>query len=100
MSKRMEEYKRAGGLEIKQRPNRRRPILDVIKEAFSYERNTGIVDVSTVPFITERWRKGTREICAFMVSLPRWITEEELMEAMNLGFAFLGEKSTENIQKV
>ena len=88
----MDGYRRAGGLELKRRPNRRRPLLDVIKEAFSHERHTGIVDVATVPFITERWKDGKREVCAFMVSLPRWVSEKELLEAINLGFGFLAEE--------
>ena len=99
MSERMKRFRRAGGLELKKRPNRRRPLLDVAKEAFSHERHTGIVTVSTVPLITERWKGGTREVCAFMVSLRRWITEKELLEARNSGFAFLGEEAKKSVQK-
>ena len=92
MTKRMQGYRRAAGLnEDRKRGPRKKTIWQLVKRAFSYERSTGIVEVSTVPFVTERWKKGKREINAFMVSLPDWIPEDKIVEAINLGFRFLVE---------
>lgn len=93
MSKRMKGYREAAGLETRKRKGpRRETIWEMVQRAFSYERSTGIVDVSTVPFITERWRKGERQIISFMVTLPIWISEERILEAINDGFGFLVEE--------
>jgi len=92
MSKRMDGYRKAAGLDTKKRrPLRKDTLLEIVKRTFSYGRDTGIVYVSTVPLITERWRKGERQIISFMVTLPRWISEERILEAINLGFGFLEE---------
>lgn len=90
----MKRYRKTAGLETRRgkRATRKETLWAMIKKAFSYERNTGIVDVSTIPFVTERWREGTREIVAFMVMLPRWVSEKEILEAINSGFGFLAEK--------
>lgn len=94
MSGRMKGYRRAAGLETKKkRTTRKETIWQLVKRAFSYERNTGIVYLSTVPLITERWRDGERQISSFMVTLPYWISEERILEAINLGFGFLKEKA-------
>jgi len=93
MSKRMERYKRAAGVETKRNKGSRKETLwELVKRAFSYERNTGIVDVSTVPFLTERWMGAERQVISFMVTLPRWVSEKEVLEAINLGFGFLAEE--------
>ena len=68
-------------------------ILELIKRQFSYERSTGIVNVSTVPFVTERWVGSERQIGSFMVTLPRWVSEEKVLEAINIGFGFLEEEA-------
>ena len=95
MSKRMEGYRRAAGLNSNMKKGPRRETLwELVKRAFSYERSTGIVNVSTVPFVTERWVGNERQIGSFMVTLPRWIPEEKVLEAINIGFGFL-EKETE-----
>lgn len=95
MSRRMKGYREAAGLDTKKRkPIRKDTLLDIVKRTFSYERDTGIVYVSTVPFITERWRSGERQIISFMVTLPMWISEERILEAINDGFGFL-EKEVE-----
>ena len=89
----MQGYRKAAGLhEEKRKRSKKETIWQLVKRAFSHERSTGIVEVSTVPFVTERWKKGKREINAFMVSLPKWIPEEKIMEAINLGFGFLAEE--------
>jgi len=90
----MENYRRAAGLESnKKKGPRRETIWELVKRAFSYERSTGIVNVSTVPFVTERWVGGERQIGSFMVTLPRWVSEEKVLEAINLGFGFLEEEA-------
>ena len=95
MSERMKGYRKAAGLDTKKRkPIRKDTLLDIVKRTFSYERNTGIVYVSTVPLITERWRGGERQIISFMVTLPMWISEQRILEAINDGFGFL-EKEVE-----
>lgn len=108
MSDRMKRFRKAGGLELKpNRPpetdsthKRKRGLMEWVKRAFSYQRHTGTVGVATVPYITDRpVEGGGREVCAFLVTLPRWVLEKEVLEAMNLGFAFLGEESTKTIQK-
>jgi len=93
-SKRMDEYRKSAGLKSnkKRKGPRKETLLELVKRAFSYERSTGIVDVSTVPLITERWRDGERQIISFMVTLPRWIPEKRILEAINLGFGFLAEE--------
>ncbi len=93
MSKRMDGYRKAAGLATKKkRDTRKETIWEMVKRAFSYERNSGIVDVSTFPFITDRWRNGERQVISFMVTLPIWISEKKLLEAINLGFGFLEEE--------
>lgn len=88
----MDGYRKAAGLDTKKkRAPRKDTLLAMVKRTFSYERNTGIVYVSTVPLITERWRNGERQIISFMVTLPEWISEERILEAINLGFGFLEE---------
>lgn len=94
MSRRMDDYRKAAGLKTnKKRGTRKETIWEMVKKAFSYERNSGIVEVSTVPFITERWRDGERQIISFMVTLPVWISEKRLLEAINLGFGFLAKEN-------
>lgn len=89
----MQGYRRAAGKnDDRKRGRRKETIWQLVKRAFSHERSIGIVEVSTVPFVTERWKQGKREISAFMVSLPKWIPEEKIMEAINLGFGFLVEE--------
>ncbi len=91
--KRMKGYRRAAGQNVnRKKVPRKETVWELVKRAFSYERSVGIIDVSTVPFVTERWRKGEREIFSFMVTLPRWVSEEKIMEALNLGFGFLEEE--------
>jgi len=86
----MDGYRKAAGLTTKKRkPTRKDTLLEMVKRTFSYERNTGIVYVSTVPLITERWRKGERQIISFMVTLPMWISEEKILESINDGFGWL-----------
>lgn len=93
MSRRMDRYRKEAGLETKKKRGPRKETLwEMVKKVFSYERNSGIVEVSTVPFITERWRNGERQIISFMVTLPIWISEKRLLEAVNLGFGFLEEE--------
>lgn len=93
MSKRMDSYRRSAGLSNKKRKGpRKETIWELVKRAFSYERSSGIVNVSTVPLITERWKEGERQIISFMVTLPRWISEEKILEAINIGFEFLAEE--------
>lgn len=93
MSRRMDEYRKAAGLKSnKKRGQRKETIWGLVKRAFSYERDTGMVALSTVPFITERWKDGERQIIAFMVELPRWLSEKEILEAINLGFGFLAKE--------
>ena len=93
MSKRMDGYRRAAGLNTKRkRTPRKETIWELVKRAFSYERSSGIVDVSTVPLITERWKDGERQIISFMVTLPLWLPEEKILEAINCGFGFLAEE--------
>jgi len=88
----MDGYRKAAGLETKKsRAPRKDTLLKMVKRTFSYGRDIGIVHVSTVPLITERWRDGERQIISFMVTLPRWISEERILEAINLGFGFLEE---------
>ena len=94
MSRRMDEYRRAAGLDSnRKKVSRRETLWELVKRAFSYERSTGIVNVSTVPFVTERWVGGERQIGSFMVTLPRWVSEEKVLEAINLGFGFLEEEA-------
>jgi len=95
MSKRrMDRYNRAAGLNTrKKRIPRKEAIWELVKKAFSHERDTGIVEVSTIPFITERFFNGKREVITFMVKLPRYIPEEKLLEAINLGFGFLAKEA-------
>ena len=94
MSRRMEGYRRAAGLDPNRKKGTRRETLwELVKKAFSYERSTGIVNVSTVPFVTERWVGGERQIGSFMVTLPRWVSEEKVLEAINIGFGFLEEEA-------
>ena len=88
----MDGYRRVAGLDSKKRKGtRKESIWEMVKRSFSHERN-GIVDVSTVPLITERMKDGERQIISFMVTLPRWISEERILEAINLGFGFLAEE--------
>lgn len=90
----MDGYRREAGLQKRgKREPRRETIWELVKRAFSYERDSGIVKVSTVPLITERWFDDKRQIKSFMVTLPRWVTEEEILEAINNGFKFLAEES-------
>ena len=90
----MNEYRKAAGLKTnRKRTSRKETILDLVERAFSYERSSGIVNVSTVPLITERWVDGERQIISFMVTLPRWLSEEKILEAINLGFGFLEEET-------
>lgn len=94
MSKRMDEYRRAAGLKTnRKRHTRKEKILELVEKAFSYERSSGIVNVSTVPLITERWVGGERQIISFMVTLPVWLSEEKILEAINLGFGFLDKET-------
>ena len=96
----MDGYRRAAGLKSKKRrATRKETVWELVKRAFSYERNTGIVDVSTVPFITERWRNGERQISSFMVTLPFpiWLSEKRILEAINLGFGFLAKEVEEKV---
>ena len=90
MSKRMDGYRRAAGLNTKKKRGQRKETLwELVKKAFSYNRSADIVNVSTVPFVTERWRAGERQIISFMVTLPVWVSEKKILEAVNLGFGFL-----------
>jgi len=94
MSRRMKGYREAAGLDTRKRkPIRKDTLLEMVKRTFSYERDTGIVYVSTVPLITERWRNGERQIISFMVTLPMWISEQRILEAINLGFGWLEEEA-------
>ncbi len=94
MSRRMDSYNRAAGINTKKKKTpRKETIWELVKRAFSYERNTGIVEVSTIPYITERWNNGKREVITFMVKLPRWVPEDQLLEAINAGFGFLAEEA-------
>lgn len=94
MSKRMQNYRKAAGKNTKRRKGPRKETLwELVKRAFSYERSAGIVDVSTVPFVTERWRDGERQILSFMVTLPRWVSEKKILEVINDGFGFLQEET-------
>jgi len=94
MSKRMENYNRAAGRNTKKKKlPRKETIWELVKRAFSHERNIGIVEVSTIPLITERFHDGKREIITFMVKLPRYISEEKLLEAINHGFGFLAKET-------
>jgi len=89
MSKRMEGYRKSAGLDTKKkRGPRKKTIWEMVKRAFSYERD-GIVKVSTIPFITESWVDGVRLISSFMVTLPVWVPEDKVLESMNLGFGWL-----------
>lgn len=94
MSKRMDGYRKSAGLKSnrKRKGPRKETIWELVKRAFSHERSSGIVDVSTVPLITERWKNGERQIISFMVTLPRWLSEEKILEAINIGFGFLAEE--------
>jgi len=93
MSKRMDGYRRSAGLGNKKRKgSRKETIWELVKRAFSYERSSGIVDVSTVPLVTERWKNGERQIISFMVTLPKWTSEKRILEAINLGFGFLAKE--------
>lgn len=93
MSRRMDRYRRAAGLDTKRkRTPRKETLLEIVKRAFSYERSSGIVNVSTVPLVTERWMDGERQIISFMVTLPIWLPEEKILEALDLGFGFLAEE--------
>ena len=90
----MKGYREAAGLDTRKRkPIRKDTLLEMVKRTFSYERDTGIVYVSTVPLITERWRNGERQIISFMVTLPMWISEQRILEAINLGFGWLEEEA-------
>jgi len=92
----MDNYRRAAGLETrKKRGSRKETIWQLVKRAFSYERSAGIVAVSTVPLITERWKGGEREIISFMVTLPCWVSEKKILEGINTGFGWLAERDTE-----
>ena len=92
MSRRMDGYRRAAGLESNRKKGSKKETLwELVKKAFSYERSAGIVNVSTVPFVTERWVGGERQIGSFMVTLPRWVSEKKVLEAINIGFGFLEE---------
>lgn len=94
MSRRMKGYREAAGLDTRKRkPIRKDTLLEMVKRTFSYERDTGIVYVSTVPLITERWRNGERQIISFMVTLPMWVSEQRILEAINLGFGWLEEEA-------
>lgn len=98
MSKRMDGYRRAAGLTTKKRRgSRKKNLWEMVKRAFSYERSAGIVAVSTVPLITERWRDGKREIISFMVTLPCWVSEKKILEGINVGFGWLAEKYSEEV---
>ena len=89
MSRRMEGYRRAAGLQKrKKRGSRKETIWEMVKRAFSHERD-GIVKVSTIPFITESWVGGVRLISSFMVTLPVWVSEDKVLESINLGFGWL-----------
>ena len=91
MSKRSDRYHRATSKRTTVRARTR--ILKIVEEVFSHERSSGIVNVSTVPFITERWVGGERQIISFMVTLPIWLSEEKILEAINLGFGFLDKET-------
>ncbi len=94
MSRRMDGYRRAAGQKVKRNKGpRKETIWELVKRAFSYERSAGIVDVSTVPFVTERWKDGERQILSFMVTLPRWVSERKILEVINDGFGFLQEET-------
>lgn len=98
MSRRMDGYRKSAGLKNskKKKTPRKETVWELVKRAFSYERSTGIVDVSTVPFVTERWRNGERQIYSFLVTLPIWVPEKKILEAINLGFGFLKEETEAN----
>ena len=88
----MDGYRKAAGLDSNRKKGSKRETLwELVKRAFSYERSAGIVNVSTVPFVTERWVGGERQIGSFMVTLPRWVSEKKVLEAINIGFGFLEE---------
>ena len=88
----MDGYRKAAGLKDKKRKGpRKKDLFQIVKRAFSYERD-GIVKVSTIPFITESWVGGVRLISSFMVTLPVWVSEDKVLEAINLGFGFLAEE--------
>ncbi len=90
----MQNYRKAAGQNTRRKKGPRKETLwELVKRAFSYERSAGIVDVSTVPFVTERWRNGKREILSFMVTLPRWVPEWKILEVINDGFGFLKEET-------
>lgn len=90
----MDGYRRSAGLRNKKRKgSRKETIWELVKRAFSYERSSGIVNVSTVPLVTERWKDGERQIISFMVTLPKWLSEDTILEAINLGFGFLAEET-------
>ena len=92
MSRRMEGYRKAAGLNTKKkRQTRKETIWEMVKRAFSYERD-GIVTVSTIPFITESWVNGVRMVSSFMVTLPVFVSEDKLLESINLGFGWLEEE--------
>lgn len=95
----MDNYRRTAGLETRkrQRPTRKKGLLEMIKRVFSYERSAGIVAVSTVPFVTERWKDGEREILSFMVTLPCWVSEKKILEGINDGFGWLAEETEEKV---
>jgi len=94
MSRRMDGYRRAAGLDSnKKKGSNRETVWELVKRAFSYERSAGIVNVSTVPFVTERWVGGERLIGSFMVTLPKWVSEKKVLEAINIGFGFLEEEA-------
>ncbi len=89
----MDGYRKAAGLnKKKKRGPRRETVWEMVKRSFSHDRDSGIVEVSTVPFITERWKDGEHQIISFMVTLPIWISEKRLLEAVNRGFGFLEEE--------
>jgi len=92
MSKRMDGYRKAAGLDTKKkRGPRKKTIWEMVKKAFSYERD-GIVKVSTIPFITESWVDGVRMVSSFMVTLPVFVREDKVLESINLGFGWLEEE--------
>jgi len=89
----MEDYRKAAGLDPNRKKDPRRETLwELVKRAFN-ERSTGIVTVSTVPYVTERWVGNERQIGSFMVTLPRWVSEKKVLEAINIGFGFLEEET-------
>jgi len=95
----MENYRRIKGLdkESKRIIKKKKTLWSLVKRAFNHEHDAGIVSVSTVPLITERWRDGEREIISFMVTLPCWVSEKKILEGINNGFGWLAGETKEKV---